>query len=108
MSAEDAARYSMRRRLLALHAEAADFFHLQLMKKPSAQIARDYLKSRGIGGEVAKSWKIGYAPDAWDAMRDFGERPGIFGRGTGRERAGEAARRGAAAAANSTTASAAG
>src|SRR5678815_4366464 len=38
MSAEDEARFSMRRRLLALHAEAADFFHLQLLKKPSAQI----------------------------------------------------------------------
>jgi DNA primase len=76
MSAEMAAEYSMKRRLLALHADAADFFHFQLMKKPSAQIARDYLKTRGIGGEVAKSWKIGYAPDAWDAMREFGERQG--------------------------------
>lgn len=71
MSAEDAARYSMRRRLLALHAEAADFFHFQLLKKPSAQIARDYLKGRGISGEVAKSWKLGYAPDGWDTMREF-------------------------------------
>ena len=71
MSAEDTARFSMRRRLLALHAEAAEFFHAQLLKKPSAQIARDYLKARGIGGEIAKSWKLGYAPDAWDAMRDF-------------------------------------
>jgi len=76
MSAEDQARFSMRRRLLALHAEVADFFHFQLMKKPSAQIARDYLKSRGIGGEVAKSWKIGYAPDTWDAVRDFGHSQG--------------------------------
>ena len=58
MSAEDQARYGMRRRLLALHAEAAEFFHGQLLKKPSAQIARDYLKSRGIGGEIAKSWKL--------------------------------------------------
>jgi DNA primase len=77
MSAEDAARYSMRRRLLALHAEAADFFHWHLMKKASAQIARDYLKTRGVGGEIAKSWKLGYAPDEWDAMRDFGERQGF-------------------------------
>ena len=46
------------------------------MKKPSAQIARDYLKTRGIGGEIAKSWKIGYAPDEWDAMRDFAHRQG--------------------------------
>jgi DNA primase len=71
MSAEDEARVSMRRRLLALHAEAAEFFHFQLMKKPSAQIARDYLKGRGMGSEVAKSWKIGYAPDAWDAMAAY-------------------------------------
>lgn len=71
MSPEDEARVSMRRRLLALHAEAADFFHLQLMKKQSAQIARDYFRGRGMGSEVAKSWKIGYAPDAWDAMAAF-------------------------------------
>jgi DNA primase len=77
MSAEDSARYSMRRRLLALHAEAAEFFHWHLMKKPSAQIARDYLKSRGVGGETAKSWKLGYAPDEWDAMREFGGRNGF-------------------------------
>lgn len=77
MSAEDQARYSMRRRLLALHAEAADFFHWHLMKKPSAQIARDYLKSRGVGGEVAKSWKIGFAPDEWDAMRGFADSRGF-------------------------------
>jgi len=77
MSAEDTARYSMRRRLLALHAEAAEFFHWHLLKKPSAQIARDYLKTRGIGGEIAKSWKLGYAPDEWDAMRAFGEEKGF-------------------------------
>jgi DNA primase len=77
MSAEDAARYSMHRRLLALHTEAADFFHWHLMKKPSAQIARDYLKSRGIGTDIAKSWRIGYAPDEWDAMRAFGESKGF-------------------------------
>jgi DNA primase len=71
MSAEDEERVSMRRRLLALHAEVADYFHLQLMRKPSAEIARGYLQGRGMGSEVAKSWKIGYAPDAWDAMGAF-------------------------------------
>ncbi len=71
MTAEDGARVTMRRRLLALHLEAADFFHLQLMKKPAAQIARDYLKTRGVSAEVARSWKLGYAPDEWDAMREF-------------------------------------
>jgi len=77
MSAEDEERVSMRRRLLALHAEAAEYFHLHLMKKPSAQVARDYLKGRGMGSDVARSWKIGYAPDAWDAMAAFGRDRGF-------------------------------
>ena len=71
LSPEDAARHTLRRRLLSLHAEAADFFHHQLLKKPAAQAARDYLKGRGIGIEIAKAWNIGYAPDGWDSMRDF-------------------------------------
>jgi DNA primase len=71
MSAEDTARYGMRQRLLALHAAAAEFFHYQLLKKPHAQPARDYLKRRGIAVEVAKSWKLGFAPDGWDALGEF-------------------------------------
>ncbi len=68
LSAEDQARLGLRRRVLALHAEAADWFHQQLMRTRSAQIARDYLKGRGINGEIAKNWKLGFAPDSWDAL----------------------------------------
>jgi DNA primase len=70
LSAEDDRRLRMRRRVLALHAEAAAWFHRNLMKTPGAQAARDYLKKRGLTVEVAKSWQIGYAPEAWD---DFGD-----------------------------------
>lgn len=77
MSAEDLQRVTMRRRLLALHAEAADFFHMCLMKKGAAANARDYLKGRGVTGDVAKSWKLGYAPDAWDSMRDMARSQGF-------------------------------
>lgn len=76
LSAADQERVSRRRRLLALHAEAAEFFHHQLLKKPSAERARDYLKSRGIGTEIAKSWKLGYAPDGWDEMRGLARQAG--------------------------------
>lgn len=67
-SPEEDARHRLRKRLLAMHAEAAAWFHLNLLKSPSAQIARDYLKSRGITGEVAKSWQLGFAPDSWDDL----------------------------------------
>ncbi len=65
---EDDRNRSLRQRLLALHAEAADWFHRNLLKAPEAEAARRYLKSRGIGSEIAKSWQLGYAPDSWDAL----------------------------------------
>ncbi len=68
---EDEKRTETRKRLLALHVEAAAWFHHNLLRMPSAQIARDYLKSRGISAGVAKSWQLGFAPDSWDALLEF-------------------------------------
>ena len=79
MSAEDYHRADMRRRLLALHAEAADFFHTQLMRGKSADAAREYLKKRGLSAEVAKGWKIGYAPDTWDGLLNHARSQGYSG-----------------------------
>lgn len=49
--------------LLKANREAAAWFHLLLMKHQIAAPAREYLKSRGISGEVAKRWQMGYSPD---------------------------------------------
>jgi len=51
-----------------LHAvllQAARFYRAQLKDAPNA-IA--YLKQRGLSGEIAKRFGIGYAPDAWQAL----------------------------------------
>ncbi|HEX4083681.1 MAG TPA: DNA primase [Chthoniobacteraceae bacterium] len=66
---EDRAR-TLRRRLLALHQEVTEWFHQILMTGPQGKGARNYLRNRGLTGEVARQWKIGYAPDEWEA---FGE-----------------------------------
>jgi DNA primase len=68
MSSEDLARVDLRRRLLSMHADAAEYFHMQLMRGNSADAARDYMKGRGLSAEVARSWKIGFAPDSWDGL----------------------------------------
>src|SRR5882724_4680054 len=68
-----------RRLLLRLHAEATEWFQDHLLKKEFAAPARDYLKKRGISAEIAKRWKIGFAPDEWDAF-------GNWARGRGYER----------------------
>lgn len=77
MSAEDDARLRLRKRLLELHKEAADWFHRNLMRTPAAAKARDYLKGRGLTGEVAVNWTLGYAPDSWDALSHFAELRGF-------------------------------
>jgi DNA primase len=70
-SAEDDRSHALRKRLLALHAEAAAWFHSNLLKAPAAQEARDYLKSRAVSLDIAKSWLLGYAPDSRNALTDF-------------------------------------
>jgi DNA primase len=51
-------------RLLAASEEAAAYFHELLTKSrdPRAAEARDYLKSRGFGIDVAKRFRLGFAP----------------------------------------------
>ncbi len=66
-SSEDDRQHEARRTLLRLHAEAAEWFHENLMKRELAKPARDYLKKRGLTNEIAKSWQLGFAPDSWDA-----------------------------------------
>src|SRR5437879_721610 len=61
-------QHEARRTLLKLHAEAAEWFHENLLKKEFAEPARAYLKQRGVDRQVAKNWQLGFAPEAWDAF----------------------------------------
>ncbi|AWL11092.1 DNA primase [Saliniradius amylolyticus] len=56
--------------------QAARFFASQFKQSSQAQKAIDYLKQRGLSGEVVKQFGIGYAPDSWDAvLSQFGRTP---------------------------------
>lgn len=45
--------------------QACNFYRQQLRAAPAAV---DYLKGRGLTGEVAARFWIGYAPDGWDSL----------------------------------------
>ena len=45
--------------------QAAELFQKQLK---TSERAISYLKQRGLSGEIAKQFKIGYAPDGWDFL----------------------------------------
>ncbi len=55
------------RPLYALLESVSLFYQSALRESPEA-IA--YLKTRGLSGETAKRYGIGYAPDGWDALTD--------------------------------------
>jgi DNA primase len=63
---DETQQHEARRLLLRLHSEAAEWFHENLLKRDLGAPGRNYLKTRGISREVAKSWKLGYAPESWD------------------------------------------
>jgi DNA primase len=60
-------------RLVAACEAAADYFHrtLTVGKDPGAEAARTYLAGRGFGSEVAKRWRLGYAPGKRGALTEY-------------------------------------
>ncbi len=46
--------------------KASDYYRQQLR---GAERAIQYLKGRGLSGEIAARFGLGYAPDAWDSLR---------------------------------------
>ena len=67
-SSDESAARSRRRRLLDAVAKAQDFYHQRLLSGADAGPARTYLRSRGYDGDRVRHWRIGWAPDGWDAL----------------------------------------
>ncbi|MEC4749336.1 DNA primase [Methylomicrobium sp. Wu6] len=53
--------------LYQLMEKVTAFFTEQLHAKEGA-VARDYLRARGVGEQVMRDYRLGYAPDAWQAL----------------------------------------
>jgi DNA primase len=57
-----------RQEAMAAMEKAVTWYHERLLNSPDARPAREYLKSRGIGGDIARQFKLGWAPDEWDGL----------------------------------------
>jgi DNA primase len=76
-SPEEEEKQTLRKRLLRLHFEAASWFHRNLLRTRAAEAARGYLSQRGLNIEIAKRWQIGYSPDSWTALTEWGQQSGF-------------------------------
>ncbi len=54
--------------IYSLLEEASEYYQQQLRKHPSKDIAVNYLKNRGLSGQFAARFGIGYAPPGWDNL----------------------------------------
>jgi DNA primase len=68
-SPEEAAGARLRAKLLELHETATLWFEEQL-RSPEGAIAREYLAGRGMTPEGIAKFRIGYAPESFNALRD--------------------------------------
>ena len=68
-SAEEARDAGLRRQLIDIHEAATQYFEAQL-KSPSAARAREYLTNRGVTPDTIAKFRIGFAPDDFNDMRD--------------------------------------
>jgi DNA primase len=57
-----------RKRFVEAMNDAVEWYHQRLLTSPDAREARDYLRRRGLAGDVARNFKLGWAPDSWDAL----------------------------------------
>ena len=64
----EAQRRQRRERLLELLSRTAAYYERYLWESKEAQRAREYLQERGLGEEVLREFRVGYAPSAWDRV----------------------------------------
>ena len=62
------ARRHKRTRLLEAMEAAVAWYHERLLSHPQAGRARHYLRSRGYDSETVRRFRLGWAPDDWDAL----------------------------------------
>jgi DNA primase len=63
---EEAARKERETDLYAVMDKALELYRAELKKSPRAI---EYLKGRGLTGEIANRFRIGYAPDDWQGLQ---------------------------------------
>jgi len=62
---------SQKKRLYDVCELAAKFYSVQLEKSISGKPAQKYLLERGLQPQTIRTWRLGWAPDDWQALSDF-------------------------------------
>ncbi|HEV3283733.1 MAG TPA: DNA primase [Solirubrobacteraceae bacterium] len=77
---QEAERRARRGRLLGLLERTTSYYERYLWDSREARRAREYLSERGLGEEILKEFRVGYAPSAWDRVMLASRRGGYSNR----------------------------
>ena len=58
-----------RQQLYHIMQRANEFYQQQLRQHPDAEQSKHYLKERGLSGQIAKTFQIGFAPPGWNNLQ---------------------------------------
>lgn len=67
-------RLDEREALYRINGLAADFYRGVLTRDPAGEAGRRYLERRGVADATAEAYRLGFAPDRWDALTRHLER----------------------------------
>ncbi len=61
--------HNERQQLYNIMQRANEFYQQQLRQHPNADQSKTYLKERGLSGQMAKTFQIGFAPPGWNNLQ---------------------------------------
>ena len=74
---KEAERRKRRDRLLELLSRTTAYYERYLWESEEAAKAREYLLGRGLGEEILRAFRVGYAPSAWDRVLSASRKGGF-------------------------------
>jgi len=67
----DKAEDEKKGRLFQINEAATEYYHHVLTTTKAGATARDYLARRNIVPETVRGFRLGFSPDAWEAIKDY-------------------------------------
>ena len=64
----DRQRRDQREKLLRINEAACTFYHRLLLEDAAGAPGRRYLRQRGFEAEIVRAFRLGFAPDQWEAL----------------------------------------
>jgi DNA primase len=60
-----------RERLFEINEATAEYYHHVLQSSSKGETARGYVAQRGLSAETMKNFQLGFAPEGWDAIKQY-------------------------------------